>query len=664
MAVIGLTALLMGLVGAWVSVNNQQKFFENLYFEKGQSIARSIDAAISDKDLKDTTNLRSSLYKFLLLNPDLLEITIYIEKSGQLIPLVSTSISQESSKDKISNRDAFEKNSTISHKEFEQSYDRTVLEIFVPLHITGRIIGTYNIVISLESFDEAVKTQTYNLINLAIIAVFIFVFGTALLVRQIVSKRLNRLIISTKEIESGNFTIKKRAWANDEIGDLAEAFYKMADKLKYSYAELEKRVEEKTKSLSQALNITREQNKVLEENKSAMLNLLEDAKNLEDELEKEKKGVEAKVEERTRELKNAKNKISEGWFMLHQEKARLSSSINNLSLGFIMIDMENRIILTNPSVKNLLGEELIGKTVVDFQKIIGENIDLIDLLKKCQEEKKAIKINNVAFNLKYFKIIITPIISEEKTHIGSIFLIEDITEAKIIERSRDEFFSIASHELRTPLTAIRGNSDLIEQYFGDQIKDPQFKEMIGDIHESTIRLINIVNDFLETSRLELGKIDFKKEKVDLVQLISKTIQEFQVTGSRKKLYLEFEKPTKSIPEVDADVARTKEVFINLVGNSLKYTETGGVKVTVNQEDGFVKVSVIDTGRGISPEGQKLLFRKFQQTGDSLFTRDTTKGTGLGLYISKLMIKGMGGKIWLEKSEEKKGSIFSFTLPIA
>ena len=91
---------------------------------------------------------------------------------------------------------------------------------------------------------------------------------------------------------------------------------------------------------------------------------------------------------------------------------------------------------------------------------------------------------------------------------------------------------------------------------------------------------------------------------------------------------------------------------------------GGITISSAVSDGMVQVSIADTGRGIPLNNQALLFHKFQQAGDSLFTRDTTKGTGLGLYISKLMIEGMGGKIWLVKSEEGKGSVFAFTVPIA
>ena len=116
--------------------------------------------------------------------------------------------------------------------------------------------------------------------------------------------------------------------------------------------------------------------------------------------------------------------------------------------------------------------------------------------------------------------------------------------------------------------------------------------------------------------------------------------------------------------VRADKDRTRQTLINLIGNGLKFTEKGGVTVSVKKDSISACCYVKDTGRGIPVENQKLLFRKFQQAGSSIYTRDTTKGTGLGLYISKLMIEGMNGRIWLDSSYDGKGSTFAFCLPLS
>jgi signal transduction histidine kinase len=116
------------------------------------------------------------------------------------------------------------------------------------------------------------------------------------------------------------------------------------------------------------------------------------------------------------------------------------------------------------------------------------------------------------------------------------------------------------------------------------------------------------------------------------------------------------------PTVTADKQRIKQVIYNLLGNAIKFTDTGHITISTRQDDNFVFISISDTGRGVPAEAQRLLFRKFQQAGSSLLTRDTTNGTGLGLYISKLIVEQSGGRIGLEHSEVGKGSSFIFSLP--
>jgi len=206
---------------------------------------------------------------------------------------------------------------------------------------------------------------------------------------------------------------------------------------------------------------------------------------------------------------------------------------------------------------------------------------------------------------------------------------------------------------------------MIMQYFPDIMKDTNLKEMIYDMHESSVRLIDIVNDFLDVSRIEQGKIVFSYEPVNLQELIEKVMYEMKVVMQEKHLYLKFDSMTLgSLPPVWADKNRAKQVIYNLVGNSLKFTDQGGINIEAKLEKQFIKVSVKDTGRGIEAASRKLLFHKFQQAISDPLTRDTTRGTGLGLYISKRIIENMGGDIYLEQTEVNKGSTFSFTLPIA
>ncbi|MBI5044629.1 MAG: PAS domain S-box protein [Candidatus Levybacteria bacterium] len=397
--------------------------------------------------------------------------------------------------------------------------------------------------------------------------------------------------------------------------------------------------------------------KDLEDSKKALANVLEDARELEEQLKLEKESVEKKVIQRTAEL--------------NEEKIKLSASISSLTVGFIMTDKLNNILVINQAARNIFCNSNTSPlatvkncTLTHIEDELKGAIDLRGLIARSVTKGQILLVRELPFQNRFLKIILTPII-EDNQAIGCVVLVEDITEAKITERSRDEFFSIASHELRTPLTAIKGNSSMIEQFYGDRIKDPELKDMIGDIHESSERLIQIVNDFLDTSRLEQGRMEFKKVPIAIPQLIQDVIKEYQVTGSRKMLSIEYHPDTKiTLPQVFADIGKTKQVLINLIGNGLKFTEKGGITITTQIIGDFVKVFVSDTGRGISKANQALLFHKFQQANTSILTRDTTKGTGLGLYISKLIVEGMGGEIKIEDSVEGKGTTFSFTLPIA
>src|ERR1039458_5813880 len=192
--------------------------------------------------------------------------------------------------------------------------------------------------------------------------------------------------------------------------------------------------------------------------------------------------------------------------------------------------------------------------------------------------------------------------------------------------------------------------------------------MVEDMHTSSIRLIEIVNDFLDVSRLEQSKVNFTYVSVDIDKIIESVAYEMNALLKEKNIYLKVDELTlDTLPPVWADENRLKQVVYNLVGNSAKFTEKDGsitISATLSPDKDFVKVLVTDTGHGMSQDSQKLLFHKFQQASSSLITRDTTRGTGLGLYISKMIIESMGGVIKLEHSEEGKGSVFSFTVPVA
>lgn len=492
------------------------------------------------------------------------------------------------------------------------------------------------------------------------------VTGYIMLDRWIVRK-IQKLSAFVDKIDFKNITEKKIVLrGNDEISVLAKNISHMLERLYgFEIKELETQ-----KVLQKQLKEIEIQNAELVKAKESTLNLLDKQKIIQEELRKEKTNVEKKIKERTRDLedktlalKNAQDEISSGWLQLQEEKARLTASINSLPKGFIITDLKKGVITANIHVASILGPTEDPWTIEEIQKRFGKSLNIDDLLEKAYKSVKPQKIEELQLKDTFLRILVLPIIrSYTNKCIGAVILIEDITEEKVLSRSKDEFFSIASHELRTPLTSIRGNTSLIQQYYPKLLKDKNLKEMINDIYDSSTRLIQIVNDFLDVSRIEQGRLEYKIEKVNLYDIVKSVVQELQANANEKNLILNFENKSED-KYVLADEGRVRQIVLNLVGNAIKYTEKGEVKVYMLKSKTHLVVQVLDSGRGIPVESRALLFRKFQQASNNLFTRDTTKGTGLGLYVARMLARGMQGDVKLVNSEEGKGSTFELSLPM-
>lgn len=232
---------------------------------------------------------------------------------------------------------------------------------------------------------------------------------------------------------------------------------------------------------------------------------------------------------------------------------------------------------------------------------------------------------------------------------------------KEVDQMKDEFISIASHELRTPLTSIKGYTSLILEGTFGKIEDKRMNESLEKIANSTGRLENLVEDLLNVSRLEQGRLTVEMEEVQLEPIIEEMISQLSITADQKKLALIYEKPKEKLPLVSADSERIKQILVNLIGNGIKYTETGSVTISTEIKKDKLRIKVADTGLGISPEAQKNLFQKFYRVRTD--KTEGIQGTGLGLWITKQIVELMGGKIYLE-SIEGKGSQFTVELTLA
>nr|MBI5455492.1 GAF domain-containing sensor histidine kinase [Candidatus Levybacteria bacterium] len=232
-----------------------------------------------------------------------------------------------------------------------------------------------------------------------------------------------------------------------------------------------------------------------------------------------------------------------------------------------------------------------------------------------------------------------------------------------LDKLKDEFVSLASHELRTPMTIIK--SYLWMFLAKKNNLTPKEKTYIERAYESTERLINLVNDMLNVSRIESGRINIEMKDIQIVDVIDKVVSELDFRSQQLGLKLSFTKPSVIIPLVRADSPRIEQVLINLIGNSMKFTSAGGsitVSVILRKKD--LLVQIVDTGKGMSSEVLQKLFQKFGTMGDSYLHKQETQGTGLGLYISRALVELQGGKVWAESQGENKGSTFNFTLMYA
>lgn len=234
---------------------------------------------------------------------------------------------------------------------------------------------------------------------------------------------------------------------------------------------------------------------------------------------------------------------------------------------------------------------------------------------------------------------------------------------KQLDKLKDEFVSIASHELRTPMSVIRSYLWMILQGKSGKINNKQ-KDYLEKAYSTSDRLISLVNDMLNTSRIESGRMKITKQKTDLVNIVEKVTAGMSLRAKEDQLELIFEKPNKPIPQFEVDTEKIEQVLINLIGNSLKFTPQGGsILVTLDCNSKKATISVKDTGIGIRKNDMSKLFQKFASLSADYKVRTNAQSTGLGLYLSKSIIKMHGGDMWAESEGEGKGSKFTFTLPL-
>lgn len=255
----------------------------------------------------------------------------------------------------------------------------------------------------------------------------------------------------------------------------------------------------------------------------------------------------------------------------------------------------------------------------------------------------------------------TSVVVRDESQSECVVTMVDITKEKQMDKMKDEFISITSHELRTPITIIKSYLWMLSSGRGGTLTDKQ-KEYLNKAVSGSERMLALINDTLNVARIEQGRITLKIEEIKLSDFLVEFDDDFKIKTEEKGLYLRPDVAQDLWP-IYADREKLREVFVNFLGNSAKFTDSGGITIKArNADTGFVKIEITDTGKGIKKEDLGRLFNKFGRLDTNFSTIAEVGGTGLGLYITKSLVEKMGGKVGVTSEGLGKGSTFWFMIP--
>jgi len=352
-----------------------------------------------------------------------------------------------------------------------------------------------------------------------------------------------------------------------------------------------------------------------------------------------------------------------------KETRERQAILESIADGVIVGDAQGKITMVNAAAERIFGRsqrELLGLPIREFYPRLqeggngrqrstsswsGEGIHTV-----FEREGRVIEGS------------LAPVLSDGNSPAGFVAVFRDVTKERQAERAKSEFVSTVSHELRTPLTSIKGYADLLGSGMAGEIS-PQQKTFLGTICTNVERMVKLVNDLISISELG-GVVELQREAVDVTQVIHEAIETWSPRAAEREIIITAELPS-SLPPVDADPSRLRQIMDHLLSNACKFTYPGG-KVSVRAElhedtagtgkrNTFLLISVSDTGVGIAAEDQERIFERFYRADNPLQVE--AGGAGVGLAIVKSLVEAHGGRIWVE-SWVGEGSVFSFLLPVA
>nr|WP_242528927.1 ATP-binding protein [Ramlibacter ginsenosidimutans] len=371
--------------------------------------------------------------------------------------------------------------------------------------------------------------------------------------------------------------------------------------------------------------------------------------------------LEQRVEQRTAELRDAFDRV-------RANEQRIQTIIEAAQDPFIAFDLRGRITDWSTQAEVVFGwgrEEVLGRRAGELllPKRSAADLDLAlatyARTGRSQFLHRAVERVLVTRDGREIPVEVKiGLVSTGRERFFSAFL-HDISQRKEVERLKDEFISTVSHELRTPLTAIYGSLNLMHSGLAGELP-PDARELLSISHDSTERLIRLINDLLDLEKIASGKIEYRVQVQPLAPLVQQALRDTQPysDGVRVELALQAD----ADPLVGADADRIVQVCVNLLSNAVKFSQPGArVEVRVTQREGWARVSVTDQGSGVPAEFRDRVFERFAQADSS--ARRAKGGTGLGLAICRSIVEAHGGRIGFT-SEPGVRTEFFFELPVA
>lgn len=343
---------------------------------------------------------------------------------------------------------------------------------------------------------------------------------------------------------------------------------------------------------------------------------------------------------------------------LAAEKDTMDSIVRNVGEGVVVIGNDGNILMANPAAEKMLGQQ--GRSVAgrklkeslrDEHSLVmtgggSDSVTEIEVAGKNEETRRVLRSSNAVIE------------DQNGRTIGVVSVLSDITKMREVEQMKSDFVANVSHELRSPLAAIQKNLAIILDQTAGAINDDQ-KEFLSLAKGSVERLTRLINDLLDLSKIEAGKMEPKKARTDLNRLLHDAVASFTGWFREKDIVARLDLPSVSL-EMEVDADKITQVVNNLLSNALKFTPPKGeIRVNLAVTERSAEVSVSDTGVGIAPKDIQRIFDKFEQV-----TANHTvgvNGTGLGLALARQIVEMHGGALNV-RSEIGKGSTFFFTLP--